>query len=132
MRTATGPRLSTATGQDRAAADEFRRAVALRPDHASALAGLAWVLATSADAGVRNPQEAVGAGERAAALTGNADPAALDALAAAYASAGDFTRAIDMADRAIAVASRAGNAALADQIRARLRLYRQRQAYRRN
>ncbi len=125
-------RLYTTTGQDRAAADEFRRAVALRQDHASALAGLAWVLATSGDASVRNPQEAIGAAERAAALTGNADPAALDALAAAFASAGDFTKATDTAERAIAAASRAGNAALADQIRGRLRLYRQRQAYRRS
>jgi tetratricopeptide (TPR) repeat protein len=125
-------RLYTATGQDRAAAEQFRRAVALREEHASALAGLAWVLATSADASVRNPQEAIWAAERAAALTGNADPSALDALAAAYASAGDFTRATSTADRAIAVASRVGNAALADQIRGRLRLYRQGQAYRRS
>ena len=84
--------LYTTTGQDRAAADEFRRAVALRQDHASALAGLAWVLATSGDASVRNPQEAIGAAERAAALTGNADPAALDALAAAFASAATSRR----------------------------------------
>ena len=42
--------------QDRAAADEFRKAIDVRSDHASALAGLAWVLATSPDAGVRNPQ----------------------------------------------------------------------------
>jgi tetratricopeptide (TPR) repeat protein len=122
-------RLYTATSQDRAAADEFRRAVALRQDHASALAGLAWVLATSADASVRNPQEAIGAAERAVALTGNSDPSALDALAAALAAAGDFTKAADTADRAIAAATRAGNAALADQIRGRLRLYRQRQPY---
>ena len=122
-------RLYTATNQDRVAADEFRRAVALRPDHASALAGLAWVLATSADASVRNPPDALGAAERAAALTGNADPAALDALAAAYASAGDFMKASETADRAIAAASRVGNSALADQIRGRLRLYRKGQAY---
>jgi tetratricopeptide (TPR) repeat protein len=124
-------RLYTATSQDRAAADEFRRAVALRQDHASALAGLAWVLATSADASVRNPEEAIGAAERATALTGNGDPSALDALAAALASAGDFSKATATAERAIAAASQAGNAALADQIRGRLRLYRQGQAYRR-
>jgi tetratricopeptide (TPR) repeat protein len=122
-------RLFSAIGQDRAAADEFRKAVALRPEHVSALAGLAWVLATSVDQGIRNPQEAVGAGERVVALTGNADAAALDALAAAYASAGDFTRAVTVAERAVSAASRADNAALADQIRGRIRSYRQRQAY---
>jgi Flp pilus assembly protein TadD len=122
-------RLFSAIGQDRAAADEFRKAVSLRPEHASALAGLAWVLATSVDQGVRSPQEAVGAGEQAVALTGNADAAALDALAAAYASAGDFSRAVTAAERAVSAASKAGNAALADQIRGRIRSYRQRQAY---
>ena len=54
-------RLFTTIGQDRAAVDEFRRAVDLRPDYPSALAGLAWVLATSADSSIRNPREAVGA-----------------------------------------------------------------------
>jgi superkiller protein 3 len=121
-------RLFSAIGQDRAAADEFRKAVSLRPEHASALAGLAWVLATSVDQGVRSPQEAVGAGEQSVALTGNADAAALDALAAAYASAGDFSRAVTAAERAVSAASKAGNAALADQIRGRIRSYRQRQA----
>jgi tetratricopeptide (TPR) repeat protein len=124
-------RLYTTTGQDRAAAGEFRRAVALRQDHASALAGLAWVLGTSGDASVRSPQEAIGAAERAVALTGSADPAALDALAAAFASGGDFAKAADIAERAIATATRAGNGALADQIRGRLQLYRQGQAFRR-
>jgi tetratricopeptide (TPR) repeat protein len=124
-------RLYTSLSQDRAAAEEFRAALALRPDHASALAGLAWVLATSGDAAVRSPWEAMGAAEQAAAVTGNADPSALDALAAACAATGDFGRAVTTAERASATASKLGNAALAEQIRARLRLYRQRQAYRR-
>jgi tetratricopeptide (TPR) repeat protein len=122
-------RLYTAMSQDRAAADEFRKGIDVRPDHASALAGLAWVLATSPDPTVRNPQEAVGTAEQAAALTGNADPAALDTLAAAYAAAGDFGRAAATAERALAAASRVGNTTLADQIRTRLRLYRGRQPY---
>ena len=122
-------RLYTAMGQDRAAADEFRKAIDVRSDHASALAGLAWVLATSPDAGVRNPQAAVMTAEQAAALTGNADPSALDTLAAAYASAGDFVRATATGERALTIASRVGNTALAEQIRSRLRLYRGRQPY---
>jgi tetratricopeptide (TPR) repeat protein len=124
-------RLLTSIGQDRAAADEFRKVLVLRSDHPSALAGLAWVLATSGDSAVRNPWEAMGAAERAAAVTGNADPSALDALAAACASTGDFARAATTAERAIAAASKLGNTALADQIRGRLRLYRQRQPFRR-
>jgi tetratricopeptide (TPR) repeat protein len=124
-------RLFTSIGQDRAAAEEFRKALVLRPDHPSALAGLAWVLATSSDSAVRSPWEAMGTAEQADAVTGHADPSALDALAAACASTGEFARAVSTAERAISVASTLGNAALADQIRGRLRLYRQRQAYRR-
>jgi hypothetical protein len=62
-------------------------------------------------------------------MTGNADPAALDTLAAAYASAGDFVRATAAAERALTAASRVGNTALAEQIRSRLRLYREQQPY---
>jgi spermidine synthase len=122
-------RVYTAMGQDRAAADEFRKAIDVRADHVSALAGLAWVLATSPDATVRNAQEALGTAEQAAALTGNTDPAALDTLAAAYAATGDFIRATATAERAFTAASRVGNTTLAEQIRSRLRLYRGRQPY---
>jgi Flp pilus assembly protein TadD len=124
-------RILTTTGDDAAALDEFRRALELRPDLPAAVAGLSWVLATSADANLRRPAEAVKAGERAAAMTLNADPSVLDTLAAAYASAGDFDRAVTTARAALDGATRLRMSTLAEHVRARLSLFERRQPYRR-
>jgi tetratricopeptide (TPR) repeat protein len=124
-------RVLTLTGADAAAVEAFRRALALRADHVSALSGLSWVLATTPAGDLRQPSEAVTLGERAAAMTGNADPVVLDALAAAYAAAGRFDRAVPAARLAHEAATRAGLTALADDIVARLALYEGHQPYRR-
>ena len=124
-------RILMTTGQDAAAVDAFRRALSIRADHVSALSGLGWVLATSAVPGSHSPKEALAAAERAAALSARADPSVLDSLAAALASTGDFAGAILAAQAAVEIASRLGASALAEQIRDRLVLYRQRQPYRR-
>jgi Tfp pilus assembly protein PilF len=124
-------RILMTTGQDALAVDAFRRALSIRADHASALSGLGWVLATSAVPTARNPKEALAAAEQAARLTGRADPAVMDTLAAALASTGDFAGAISVAEAAAAIANRVGASALAEQIRDRLALYRKGQPYRR-
>ena len=113
-------------GQDAAAAAEYRAALTLRPDMISALAGLAWTLATSPDPAVRNPPGAIQAGERAVTLTARNDATALDALAAAYASAGRLDQAITTARAALTVAQRSKAEALVAQIRARLAAYERR------
>ena len=51
------------------------------------------------------------------------DPVALDLLAAAYAELGRFPEAVATAHQALAVASAAGNTALVEVIRTRLRFY---------
>jgi cytochrome c-type biogenesis protein CcmH/NrfG len=119
------------TGQDAAAVASFRRALTIRGDHVSALSGLGWVLATSADPGQRNPKEALAASQLAAQLSGGADPAVMDTLAAALASTGDFAGAVSAAEAAVEIANRLGTAALAEQIRDRLAVYRRGQPYRR-
>jgi len=82
---------------------EFREAVRTQPDSVSALEGLASLLATSADAAVRRPAEAVSLAERAATLTVRQDASTLDVLAASYAAAGDYDRAAAVADEALAL-----------------------------
>jgi Flp pilus assembly protein TadD len=124
-------RILMTTGQDALAVDAFRKALLIRPDHPSALSGLGWVLATSAVPGALNPKEALAAAEQAARLTGRADPAVMDTLAAALASTGDFVGAVSVAEAAVVIANRLGASALADQIRDRLALYRKSQPYRR-
>jgi Flp pilus assembly protein TadD len=124
-------RVLTARGEDAAAVRELRQALSIRADHVSALAGLAWVLATSPDEALRDPAEAVRTAEQAAAMTHETDPTVLDILAAAYASAGDFSRAVETAEKALAGAQRLGSSPLTGPIRARLSGYQNRQPFRR-
>jgi Flp pilus assembly protein TadD len=115
-----------AAGRPDEAVQHYREAIRLRPDAPEALADLAWLRATHPDAGVRDPAEAVELASRAAELTGGADPAVLDALAAAYASAGRFEEAVRTAEAAEALCQAACPPDLAAEIRTRLDLYRAR------
>jgi tetratricopeptide (TPR) repeat protein len=124
-------RILSVTGRDAQAVAEFRTALAQRPDLLSALSGLAWILATSREDAVRNPPEALRLADRAVAIAGGPDATALDALAAAYASSGNFIRAAETARLAIAAANRTGSAALAKDIGSRLALYERGQSYQR-
>jgi Flp pilus assembly protein TadD len=121
-------RLLSQQGRQEEALEHFRRALAVNPDHATALAGLAWVRATG-DSALRDPADAVSLAERADRLTGHQDPAVLDALAAAYAAAGAFDRAVETAQLARRAADAAQLPNLAAEIDGRLRLYQRRQPY---
>ena len=112
------------------AADQFREALALRAEHPQALAGLAWIRATAWDPALRDAGEAVRLAERAAAATRNQDVGALDALAAAYASAERYEDAIRVARMGLALAVPAGQTTVAAQFRQRLELYERRQPVR--
>jgi serine/threonine protein kinase len=68
-----------------------------------ALNGLAWLLATSAHTEVRDGHTAVALAEKAVAGTQRKDAAMLDTLAAAYAEAGDFAKAVSVQQEAIAL-----------------------------
>jgi tetratricopeptide (TPR) repeat protein len=112
------------------AVGHYRRALELRPDSPVVAGRLAWILATHVDAGVRNPEEAIRWAERAAIVTDRRDADVLDVLGAAYASGGRFDDAVAAAQAALDLALRTGADELAGQIRGRIALYRQRQAYR--
>jgi Tfp pilus assembly protein PilF len=122
--------LLSSRGQASEAADQFGAALALRPAHAQALAGLAWIRATAPDAALRNADEAVRLAEAAAAATGRRDIGALDALAAAYASAGRYDEAVRIARTGIDVATAAGQAVAAEEFRQRMTLYQRGQPFR--
>jgi tetratricopeptide (TPR) repeat protein len=112
------------------AADQFRAALLVNADHVPALTGLAWIRATAWDAGLRNAEEAVGLAERAAKGTHTRDVTVLDALAAAYASAGRYEDAVRVAQTGLEVAASAGQIPVASQFRQRLELYQKRQPFR--
>jgi tetratricopeptide (TPR) repeat protein len=122
--------LLSGQGRRPEAVREFEAALALRPDEAQALSGLAWIRATAPDASLRNASDAVALAERAVTLTGRRDLSALDALAAAYASANRFDEAVEVARNAIAQATLLGHSAVAAQFRERLALYEKRKPYR--
>jgi tetratricopeptide (TPR) repeat protein len=108
----------------------MRKAVELRTDWAYAIATLAQVLATHPDPAVRNGAEAVKLAERANELTQGMDAEALDALAAAYAEVARFPEAVKTGEKASERAAATGRSGLAQQIQARLALYRQQKPFR--
>jgi tetratricopeptide (TPR) repeat protein len=95
--------VSQAVGEFGEAASRFRLAVESSPEWLTALQSLAMLLATAPDAAVRNPSEAVSLAERAAKISHRRDAGALDVLAVAHASAGDFDRALAVIDEALAL-----------------------------
>ena len=70
------------------------------PDDAVALNRLAWGLAANARAGLRDGPEAIRLASRAVELTGFRQPVFIGTLAAAYAEAGRFSEAFEMAQSA--------------------------------
>jgi len=111
-------------GQQSAAVDHFEEAIRLQPEWVEAWADLAWLRATSPDASVRDPAEAIRLASRATELSGGGNPAMLDTLAAAYASAGRFEEAIRTAETAEALCAAGITPELGAAIQTRLNLYR--------
>lgn len=107
------------------AVEHFRRALQIQPESAEVQANLAWLLSVADDDRLRDPALAVKLAERSVELTGRRDAAALDVLAAAYASAGAYDRADTAATAALAL----GPPNAAD-ITARRELYRAQTPYR--
>jgi len=66
---------------------------------------LAWLLATSPDASIRNGSRAVELAQRASQLSGERNPVYLGTLAAAYAETGNFSEAIATGQHALDLAS---------------------------
>jgi len=120
----------TMAGKTGRAVEHFRQAARLKPDWPAPLNSLAWVLATSKNLENPDPNEAIALAGRSAELTGHEDASVLDTLAAAYASAGRFDKAIETAEKAIELAEAAGAEKTAAQIKNRLALYEEGRAYR--
>ena len=104
----------------------YRRTLEIEPDRVGALLDLAWIIATAPNVELRVPAEGVRLAERAVRLTNGANATALDTLAAAYASDGQFDRAIPTAERGLKIALETGERELAAEIRTRLEGYRKR------
>ena len=100
--------LLAAQGREDEAVAELNETVRLNPDCTEALNNLAWTLATSSRAGLRDGSRAVTLARRACELTQFRQTIFIGTLAAAYAEAGKFNDAIATAQRACAVAAQNG------------------------
>ncbi len=109
---------------------ELRTALRLNPDLQEALNNLAWILATTPDGSIRNGAEAVKLAQHACELTAWQQTIFIGTLAAAYAEAGDFDRAVEMAQKACDSASAHGEKELLQANQALLAQYKNRQPFR--
>lgn len=112
-----------ANGDFRTAIDEYREVLARQPGNSLATNNLAWILATHADAGIRDGAEAVAVAESLVKSSGSADANAWDTLAAAYAEVGRFTDAVSAVEKAIRLTAESKSPASLQAMQHRLRLY---------
>jgi Flp pilus assembly protein TadD len=110
----------------------FHAALKTAPDFPEALNNLAWILAANPDPQVRDGREATDLAERACKLTEYKQPLMVGTLAAAYAEAGQFAKAVTTAEKAKALAEQSNQMELAARNRALLELYRSGQPARDN
>ena len=116
-------RLLAMRGDAPRAMTHLREAIRLQPGRAPFLMDLAWLLATHDDPTIRSGGDAVVLAEQACAATQYQDPRALDVLAAAYAEAGRFREAREIAQRGLALAQAAQNQQWAQVFAQRSSLY---------
>ncbi|MBN1900238.1 tetratricopeptide repeat protein [Candidatus Sumerlaeota bacterium] len=112
-------------GEIKRAVEEYIKALELKPDWAEVENQLAWTLAVSPQAGIRDPEESIKFAQRTCQRTEYKDPSYLDTLAAAYASSGRFREAMETAEKALNLALATNQTALAEDIKTRMEFYKQ-------
>jgi tetratricopeptide (TPR) repeat protein len=117
-------------GQVQEAISHYQKALEIQPDFAAARGSLAWVLATSPEALVRNGVRAVELAQEALRLSAGDNPTLIATLAAAYAEAGQFTQAIETARRALQLATAQNRTALGNRVQAEIASYQAGSPYR--
>jgi hypothetical protein len=117
-------------GDIHAGIEQWEISLQIDPNDGNALNNLAWLLATYPDETVRDGKRAVELAGKATTLPGGNVPVVLRTLAAACAEAGDFSNAINTAQRAIDLATAQNNTSLLATLRHEMELYRARTPYR--
>jgi tetratricopeptide (TPR) repeat protein len=102
----------------------YQQALEMGPQDSAARNNMAWILATSSDASIRDGAKAVDLAQRAVQLSSGRDPSFLRTLAASYAESRRFPEAILTAERGAETANAQGKSALANAIEGDITLYR--------
>ena len=110
-------------GRTGEAITQYQSALQIDPADVEAQNNLAWLLATSGPASLRDGNKAVQLARRANELAGGKDPVILGTLAAALAEAGQFDEARRSTQQAIALAQAAGQPELVRRLNSELLLY---------
>ena len=110
-------------GNPAEAIQHYRKALELSPNSISTLTNLAWLLATSQDASVRNGPRAVELAAQADRMVGGTNTIVLRTLAAAYAENGEFAKAIRTARSAMQLARMHGEDSLTTDLDQQIGLY---------
>ena len=110
-------------GQTKEAIDFWQQALEIKPDQVYVQNNLAWALATTSDASLRNGAKAVALAKQASESGRDRDPVILRTLAAAYAETAQFSEAITTVRRAMQLATEQKNNTLATALQKELELY---------
>jgi tetratricopeptide (TPR) repeat protein len=102
---------------------QYQAALQIDPADLQAENNLAWLLATTSQASLRNGEKAVQLARQANDVAGGKDPMILRTLAAALAESGRFDDAAQNAQKAIELAQAAGRQDLAEHINGELQRY---------
>jgi len=102
----------------------YNEAMALAPEDPHSRNNLAWVLATSTDASIRDGAKAVELAQQAVSLSGSRELFFFRPLAAAYAETGRFSDAIAVLQQAVAIARMQGKTGLVNVLEGDGLLYR--------
>ncbi len=117
-------------GEGAQAVEHYRACRKILPEHQASALYLAWLLATLPEASMRNGREAVALAQEVVKKQKQADPRALDTLAAAYAETGNFKLAVQYAESALRAATQLNRKEVASGIERRLLLYQLRKPFR--
>ena len=102
---------------------QYEAVLKTQPDFVDVLNNIAWVLATTPQASLRDGTKAVAFATRADRLSGGDNPVILHTLAAAYGEAGNFDEAAANAKKAIELAKAAVQQPMVEQLSSELALY---------